>query len=259
MEPNRVSGPEPRVDHGVGGEDRDAVLHDAVGDRLRDRDLPGVDAGARVPVLDHHGNELVVGLLLEHEEATVRRHVLEHDVHDLLEHFFDRTNRDEGLRHLGEHLEDPVGLLDLGDVGGGLLPVGRGHAPRDVGGREQARQLSHAADDRPRFLGERLVFVEDDLAFEGLAERELELAEQDPVAVLERGLDDGNPVHLGPVLRFEVGDADAVLVDRDPGVGPGDAEVLQHDLAVGRPSDHHLPVVKYSSAERRRPGKAGDT
>ena len=52
----------------------------------------------------------------QHQEAAVGRHVLEDDVHDLLEDLLDRPDRDERLRDLGEDLEDPVGLLDLLDV-----------------------------------------------------------------------------------------------------------------------------------------------
>ena len=61
VEADRVARAEARIDHGVGGQDRDAVLHDPVGDRLGDRDLALVRR-LRLAVLDHHRHQLVVGL-----------------------------------------------------------------------------------------------------------------------------------------------------------------------------------------------------
>ncbi len=81
------------------------------------------------------------------------------------------------------------------------------------------RQLADAADDRARLFGEGLGLVEDDLALEGLAEGDLELAEQDLVAVLEGRLHHRHAVDLGAVLGLEVGDADPVLVRRRCGRG----------------------------------------
>src|ERR1041384_3514559 len=75
-------------------------------------------------------------------------------------------------------------------------------ALRGVG--EELAQLPDAADDRPRLFRERLGLVEHHLAFEGLAEGELELAEEDPVAVLEGRLHHGHAVDLRAVLGLQV-------------------------------------------------------
>ena len=193
----------------------------------------------RVAVLHHHGHELVVGLLLEHEEAAVGGDVVEDDVHDLLEDLLHRPHRDQGLRDLGQDLQDAVALLDLLDVRG-LLDVGGrgGHGRRVV--LQELGELADAADDRPCLFREGLGLVEDDLALDRLAEDELELAEQDLVAVLEGGLHHLHAVDLGAVLALEVGDADPVLVHEDAGVLAGDPEVLEDDLALGRAPDQHL-------------------
>ena len=207
VEADGVAGPEARIDEGVGGQDGDAVLGDAVGDRLGDADLAAVGR-VGVAVLDDHRDQLVRAVLAEHQEAAVGGDVVEHDVHDLLEHLLHRPDGDERLRHLGEDPQDPVGLLDLLDVGC-FLPA---RACLLAGVGEELAQLADAADDRARFFGEGSFLVEHDLAFERLAEGDLELAEEDAVAVLEGSLHDGHPVDLGAVLRLQVLDADPVLV-----------------------------------------------
>src|SRR5207247_2415220 len=75
---------------------------------------------------------------------------------------------------------------------------------------------------------------------QALAEGELELPQEDAVAVLQRGLDHGHAVHRRAVLGLEVQDAGPVLVHDDLGVLAGDPEVLEDDLAFRGTSDHHL-------------------
>ena len=82
-------------------------------------------------------------------------------------------------------------------------------ASRWPGVGEELAQLADAADDRARLFREGLGLVEHDLAFERLAEGELELAEQDPVAVLEGRFDHGHAVDLRAVLGLEVLDPHA--------------------------------------------------
>jgi hypothetical protein len=111
---------------------------------------------------------------------------------------------------------------------------------RAVRGGKELGELAHAADDRARLFGERLRLVEDDLAFEGLAEADLELAQQDAVAVLERRLHHGHAVHLRAVLRLQVLDAHAVLVDQHLRMRARDAEVLEDDLTIRRAADDYF-------------------
>ncbi len=189
-------------------------------------------------MLDDHRDELVRAVVAEHEEPAVGRDVLEHDVHDLLQDLFHRPHSDQRLRDLGQDLEDPVRLLDVLDVSvGGRLLLRQAHRFALAGIGEELAQLADAANDRARLFGEGLGLVEHDLALEGLAEGDLELAEEDPVAVLEGGFHHGHAVDLGAVLGLEVLDPHALLVGDEPGVGARDAEVLEDDLAIGRATD----------------------
>ena len=87
------------------------------------------------------------------------------------------------------------------DVGGRpSCRPGRGALRRARCRRAACDSSPDAADDRARLFRERLGLVEDDLAFEALAEGELELAEEDPVAVLEGASTTGTPLTWVPFL-----------------------------------------------------------
>ena len=96
MEADAVAGGESRIDLSVRRQNRDAILNDAVGNRLADRDLLIVT----VTMMDHARLQVAL-VVVQHEETTIRGYVLEHGVHHAGRHFLG-LSRNQSFRELGQ-------------------------------------------------------------------------------------------------------------------------------------------------------------
>ncbi len=152
---------------------------------------------------------------------------------------------DERFGELRKAPQDAVDLSELRLDGRGFArSSGGGHraALLRLGGRlffqEILGELPHAPDDGSRLLEHGLFLVEHDLLVERLAELQLELAEEDLIAVVQNHFEHADAVHLRPVLALEIDEAAILAVDQNLRMAARDPEILDDDVAVGRAAEN---------------------
>ena len=237
---NAVAGGEAGIDLRVGCQNSHAVLRDAIGNRLADRDLAFLIT--TVTVLDDARLQVSI-VVVQHQEATVHRDMLEDRIHHATFHLLG-LGGDESLGELGEASQDAIGLFDVRRFEIGYGPGRRGGESCSTFrlGRLHTQvllKLADAANNGAHFFQKRFLLVQDDLRIEGSPKLENELAERHLVAIVQNGFEHRHTVYVSSVLALEIDQSTLLTVDDHLGVMARDTEILDHDVAVRRTAQNH--------------------